>query len=253
MLRDEYLRRLIDHANVQLYLSANDGARIYWPWRMQPPKNACRSYRNACERYIIDSDPLDDSVTTTDVLDSAHKLNAEVGSLQDVYHDKNATVDSLLRGLEIADDHAFDGDLLLPLQQPYVDCYEELGRPSNHLIGLGGLKDAPNRERIKAARQLRNHVGPDVWLHGFGWGPTGELARAIRNDADLLDSLDYSTPVQSVDYSLSTSGDERMSVTAAYAGARLVRDLREVSTHTEQPEPKDLRDKGQSGLDMIKQ
>ena len=220
---------------------------------MQPPKNACRSYRNACERYIIDSDPLDDSVTTTDVLDSAHKLNAEVASLQDVYHDKNATVDSLLRGLEIADDHAFDGDLLLPLQQPYVDCYEELGRPSTHLIGLGGLKDAPNRERIKAARQLRNHVGPDVWLHGFGWGPTGQLARAIRNDGTLLDSLDYSTPVQSVDYSLSTSGNERMSVTAAYAGARLVRDLREVSTHTEQPEPKDLRDKGQSGLDMIKQ
>ena len=253
MLRDEYLRRLIDHANVQLYLSANDGARIYWPWRMQPPKNACKGYRNACERYIIDSDPLDDSVTTSDVLDSAHKLNAEVASLQDVYQDKDATVDSLLRGLEIADDHAFDGDLLLPLQQPYVDCYEELGRPSNHLIGLGGLKDAPNRERIKAARQLRNHVGPDVWLHGFGWGPTGELARAIRNDGTLLDSLDYSTPVQSVDYSLSTSGDERMSVTAAYAGARLVRDLREVSTHTEQPEPKDLRDKGQSGLDMIKQ
>ena len=253
MLRDEYLRRLIDHANVQLYLSANDGARIYWPWRMQPPKNACKSYRNACERYIIDSDPLDDSVTTTDVLNSAHKLKAEVASLQDVYHDKDATVDSLLHGFEIADDHAFDGDLLLPLQQPYVYCYEELGRPSNHLIGLGGLKDAPNRERIKAARQLRNHVGPDVWLHGFGWGPTGELARAIRNDGTLLDSLDYSTPVQSVDYSLSTSGDERMSVTAAYAGARLVRDLREVSTHTEQPEPKDLRDKGQSGLDMIKQ
>jgi len=253
MLRDEYLRRLIDHANVQLYLSANDGARVYWPWRMQPPKNASTTYRNACERYIIDSDPLDDSVTTTDVLDSAHKLNAEVASLQDVYHAKDATVDSLLRGLEIADDHDFDGELLLPLQQPYVECYGELGRPSDHLIGLGGLKDADNKTRVHAARKLRNHVGPNVWLHGFGWGPTGQLARAIRNDGALLDSLDYSTPVQSVDYSLSTSGDERMSVTAAYAGARLVRDLREVSTHTEQPTAEDLRENGQTGLDMIKQ
>ena len=251
MLRDEFLRRLIDHANVQLYLSANDGARIYWPWRMQPPKSASTTYRNACERYIIDSDPLDDSVTTTDVLDSAHALNAEVASLQDVYQDKDATVDSLLRGLEVADDHAFAGDLLLPLQEPYVECYEELGRPSEHLIGLGGLKDGGNRERIDAARELRNHVGPNVWLHGFGWGPTGQLARAIRDDGDLLDSLDYSTPVQSVDYSLSSSGKERMSVTAAYAGARLIRDLREVSTHTEEASAEDLRDAGQAGLDML--
>jgi len=250
MLRQEYLRRLIDHANVELYLSANDGARIYWPWRMQPPKEANAKYRDACERYIIDSDPLDDSVTATDVLDCAHKLNGEVASLQDVYLDKDGTVDSLLRGLEIADDHAFEGELLLPLQEPYVECYEEIGRP-DHMIGLGGLKDATNRGRIDAARQFRNHVGPSVWVHGFGWGPTGELARAIRNDADLLDSLDYSTPVQSVDYSLSTSGKERMSVTAAYAGARLVRDLREVSTYTEQPEPQDLRDKDQTGLEML--
>ena len=252
MLRPEYLRRLIDHANVQLYLSANEGARVYWPWRMQPPSEASNTYRDACERYIIDSDPLDDSVTATDVLDTAHRLNAEVASLQDVYHDKDATVDSLLDGLEAADLHAFDGDLLLPLQQPYCECYDELGRPSEHLIGLGGLKGATNRERIDAARQFRQHVGPDVWVHGFGWGPTGELAKAIRNDADLLDSVDYSTPVQSVDYSLSTAGGERMSVTAAYAGARLVRDLREVSTYTEQPEPKDLRDTDQTGLEMLR-
>lgn len=250
MLRPEYLRRLIDHANVELYLSANDGARIYWPWRMQPPKEARKTYRDACERYIIDSDPQDDSVTATDVLDCAYRLNAEVASLQDVYQDKDATVDALLHGLEIADDHAYDGELLLPLQQPYVECYEELGRP-DHLIGLGGLKDAQNWKRIDAARELRNHVGPDVWLHGFGWGPTDELARAIRDDATLLDSIDYSTPVQAVDYTQSSSGQERMSVVAAYAGAQLVRDLREVSTHTEQPEPKDLRQDGESGLEMF--
>jgi len=114
MLRDEYLRRLVDNAHIELYLSANDGARIYWPWRMHPPKEANSRYRNSCEKYIIDSDPKDDTVTAKTVLDKAVEVGAEVASLQDVYLDKDATVDSLLRGFEVYDSHEFNGDLLLP-------------------------------------------------------------------------------------------------------------------------------------------
>ena len=247
MLRDEYLRRLVDEAHVELYLSANDGARLYWPWRMQPPKESNSRYRNACERYIIDSDPLDDSVTTSDVLDTAHRLGAEVASLQDVYLNKDATVDSLLHGLEIADDHSFDGELLLPLQQPYVDCYKELGEP-DELIGLGGLKDGTTRERITSTKEFRTEFGYGVWLHGFGWGVKGELAQAIRQEPRMLDSVDYSTPVQAADYSTSTPGSERMSVVAAQAGAKLIEDLREVGSYPQKATPADLRDSGQLSL-----
>lgn len=229
MLRNEYFRRLVDGSNVELYLSAIDGARLYWPWRMQPPKDASENYRNACERYIIDSDPLDDSVTTTDVLDTAHTLDAEVASLQDVYQNKDATVTSLLDGLEIADSHTFDGQLLLPLQKPYVDCWKELGEPTEHLLGIGGLKDARPIERLKATRELREAVGPDVWIHGFGWGVKG-LTDAIRDNPNLLDSLDYSTPMQSAEMS-GSAGTERMSVVAMEAATQLIRDLREVSDY----------------------
>lgn len=234
MIREEYLRRLVDAAHVELYLSASDGARIYWPWRMEPPKEASQSYRNACERYVIDSDPLDDDVTERDVLDTAYRLDAEVASLQDVYQDKDATVDALLRGLEVADSHEFDGTLLLPLQEPYAECYRELGEPDGHWIGIGGLKDGSDAARIKAAKAVRR-VAPDVHLHGFGWGPTDDLAAAIRTQPSLLDSMDYSTPCRSIPVDM-TPGDERMSVTAAYAGARLVRDLREVSPHPDELE-----------------
>lgn len=229
ILREEYFRRLADEAYVDLYLSANDGARIYWPWRMHPPKEANEGYRNACESYIIDSDPKNDDVTSRDVLDTAHRLDAEVASLQDVYQDHDETVESLLHGLEIADSHPFDGDLLLPLQAPYAECYREIGEPEGHWIGIGGLKDASDYERILAAREVRE-VAPEVKIHGFGWGPGEELAREIRESPGLIDSMDYSTPVQSAPYSDSTSGDERMSVTAAYAGYRLIRDLREVTS-----------------------
>jgi hypothetical protein len=236
MIREEYLRRLVDAAHVEIYLSANDGARIYWPWRMQPPKEASDTYRNACERYIIDSDPLDDSVSTTDVLDCAHRLDAEVASLADVYQDKAGTVDSLLDGLATADDHRFDGSLLLPLQDPYVECYREIGEPTDHWVGIGGLKDGSDAARLRATDAVRSAAGPDVHLHGFGWGVSDDLAAEIRQSPGLLDSLDYSTPVRNIPVE-TTPGGEVMSVQAAYAGARLVRDLREVTPHPDAVDP----------------
>jgi hypothetical protein len=228
MLRDEYMRRLRENAHVELYLSAKDGARIWWPWRMLPPKNATQPYRDACESLIIDSDPSKPSVTTTDVLDCATELGAEVASLSDVYQDKDATVDSLLAGLETADDHPYDGDLLLPLQEPFVECYREIGEP-NEMLGIGGLKDATTPRRITAAKNLREYVGDEAWIHGFGWGPADGLGNEIRKQPNLIDSMDYSTPVQNVRYKESAPGEERMSVTAAKSGAALVRNLRELS------------------------
>lgn len=251
MLRDEYLRRLIDEAHIQLYFSSVDGARIYWPYRMMPPKEARSKYRNACEKFIIDSDPLDDNVTTEDVLDCAHRLDAEVASLQDVYQDKEATVDSLLKGLEVADDHPFDGQLLLPLQEPFVECYREIGEPEDHLIGIGGLKKASPEKRIKEAKKFRAGVGYDPWLHGFGWGLSGGIDSTIRQNPDLLDSTDYTTPIQQGINSVELAGKERMSVQAMYASARLVQDLRRVTPYPSNEDDEYLREDGQSALDSI--
>lgn len=245
MIREEYLRRLVDEAYVELYLSGADGARIYWPWRMEPPREASQSYRDACERYVIDSDPMDEDVTTADVLDTADALDAEVASLADVYQDKAATVDSLLHGLEVADDHAFDGTLLLPLQQPYAECWHDLGEPDGDVwVGLGGLKDASDAARVSGAQAFREAFGPDAHVHGFGWGPTPDLAAAIRDSPAMLDSLDYSTPVRKPPIDV-TPGEERKSVRAAYAGFRLVRDLREVSDY---PDAVGGSDAAQAGI-----
>lgn len=242
MLRDEYFRRLVDGSHIELYLSASGGAggRMYWPWKMNPPKEAQPRMRNSCERYIIDSDPLDDSVTTTDVLDIAVKFDAEVASLQDVYQDKDATVTSLLEGLEAADSHTFDGKLLLPLQKPYVDCWKELGEPTNHMLGIGGLKDARPIERLRATRELREAVGDNVWIHGFGWGVNG-LTDAIKDNPNLLDSVDYSTPVQNAMNTVDcTPGKEVSSVVAMEAATQLIHDLREVSEYPDEKQTRQI-------------
>jgi hypothetical protein len=250
MLRDEYFRRLVDAAYIDLYLSASGGAggRVYWPWKMNPPKEALPRMQKTCESYVIDSDPLDDSVTTTDALDCGYRLNAEIVSLQDIYQDCSATVEKLLEGLEIADSHRFDGQLLLPLQAPYVECWQELGEPTEHILGIGGLKDGTAGERIDAMRELRNTVGDKPHIHGFGWGING-IAERIREEPHLIDSIDYSSPIQnamnSSDY---TPGDEVSSVLAMKMTTQLVRDLRKVSSYVDE-NPEKHRIDSQSGLE----
>lgn len=246
MLRQEYLRRLIDGAHLDLYLSSNDGARIYWPWRMQPPKEASRAYRDACEHYIIDSEPLNNDVTTVDVLNTAYELDAEVATLADVYQQYDATADSLLKGLEKYDDHDFTGKLLLPLQTPVADMFKEIGEPRNHMIGIGGLKRAPNTKRLQAAEKLRNVTGSGVHIHGFGWGIQG-LKRDINQNPELLDSVDYSTPIQSAIEGV-TPGEERMSVQAMKAATKLVSDLREISDYVDKKSFDSPSDPNQSQL-----
>lgn len=232
MIREEYLRRLVDEAYVDLYLSAVDGARCYWPWRMQPVHEACKRYRNACEHYIVDSSFKDESITNEDVLDTAAELGAEAAVLADVYQDKDATVDAILDGLELADDHHYDGDLMVPLQAPHVECWEELEGQAD-IYAIGGLKDATDDAKLYAAKGVRAAAGKDIHLHGLGFGVTDRLVDAVHAHPDLLDSVDYSTPVQNANVRDVEAGKERMSVVASRAAATLIEDLRRVSPYPE--------------------
>lgn len=234
MIREEYLRRLVDQSYVDLYLSATDGARLYWPWRMQPVHEATERYRNACERYIIDSSFSREDITNTDVLETGARLDAEAVVLTDVWHDVDATVDALVDGIERYHDHRFDGDVILPLQPPHAECYKRLrerGLGDGHIYAIGGVKDDPDRVKIRAAEDVYDIAGPETHLHGLGFGLTEELIAAIQHNPDLLDSVDYSTPVQSSMDGTVAAGEERMSVVAARAGAQLVEDLRRVTPY----------------------
>lgn len=228
MLRDEYLRRLLDAAYVDVYLSANDSCRIYWPYRMQPVHEAAKRYRDACEHYIVDSSFQDESITNEDVLDTAFRLDAEAALLADVWHDADETVHALLEGRELADDHAYDGKLIAPLQPPHTDCYDELEGQFD-IYAVGGVKDADPFTQVQALRHLRERAGPDEWIHGLGIGVSDELVWAVHEWPDLVNSIDYSTPVQNSMAPPVDNGEDHMSVIAARAGAMLVEDVRRLT------------------------
>lgn len=241
MLREEYLRRLVDDAYIDLYLAGCEGARIYWPWRMAREGGSYGTrYRNACESYWLDSSIFNSEYKNKDVLDDGFKVDAEAVLLADTMGDYEQTVDSIHEGLALADDHSFEGTVIIPLQEPYDECYKEFEGESTH-YAIGGLNRGSDRRRIEAARTVRNMAGNSIHLHGLGWGIGNELAGEIHANPELLDSVDYSTPIQSNTDAL--AGKERMSVLAMKAATQLVEDLRKVTPNVE------IESKNQSGME----
>lgn len=255
MIFDEYLHRLVDASPVHYYVSGVDGARVYWPWRMNKSNSPefRQAFVAACDHHILDSNFKDESVTNRDVLDEAAEKRSDGAVLADVYHDAEATTDALIDGLEVYDDHRFDGLLVLPLQEPYEECYDAV-RPSVSGIdvwwAVGGLKDADAHEKVRKTAAFREAVGPDIHIHGLGFGVTETLARAIRRDPGLLDSIDNSTACDNSIGGL--SGKEQTSVVAARAQAKRIEFLRQM-THfaADADDPAQLREIGQTGLDAI--
>jgi len=241
MLRDEYFRRLVDDAYIDLYLAGNDGARIYWPWRMARENGSLGDrHRNACEHYWVDSSIFNSDYQNKEALDDAFRYDAEAVLLADTMGDYDDTVTSIHDGLGLVDGHPFNGTIIIPLQAPYDECYREFEGESTH-YAIGGLNWGSDRRRIEAARTVRDIGGDDIHLHGLGWGIGDQLAGEIHANPDLLDSVDYSTPTQSNTDAL--PGKERSSVTGMEAAARLVRDIRKVTPNVE------MAAKNQSGME----
>jgi len=250
MIDPEFLDRLVRATPVRFYASGIDGARVFWPWRMNKAKaEAGASHAAKCDDYIIDSNFKDPSVTNERVLDEAVKFGADAAVLADVYQDCDATVDALLEGLETADDHNFDGTLVLPLQAPHVECYREIVDSVTQDVwwAVGGQKDAPAAQKLAATRRLREEAGDDAWIHGLGFGVTDELASAVRRDPGLLDSIDNSTGMSGAVTALSGT-EEKMTVAAARATANRLEDLRALTHFAEPKKPDERRDESQTGM-----
>lgn len=255
MIDREYLDRLVRATPVAYYASGVDGARAFWPWRMNKaggPMGPESRKRHAakCDHYVLDSNFKNDEITNRHVLDEAAEMGADAVVLADVYQDYEATVSALADGLELAANHHYDGTIVLPLQAPHADAYDELesmvGPSDDVWWAIGGVKDAPVSVKVNAARQLRERAGPDVHIHGLGFGVTDELSRVIRTEPGLLDSIDNATAMSNSVSNLSGT-PEKMTISAARATAKRLEMLRAL-THYADEDPEDLRHPDETGL-----
>lgn len=239
MIREQWFQRLVEASPVDYYSSGVDGARVFWPWRMLKASDekargeADKKHGEACDHYVIDSNFQEESVTNSDVFRDAVEYEADVASLADLPGDARATVDAVLDGLELKDDHAFDGTVLVPLQAPHDKCFEaieaSISDRDDVWFGVGGVKDEPAGVKVQASRAVRRVAGDEIHLHGFGFGPTDQLCAELRQHPDLLDSIDNSTAMNRANKLDVLSGEERMSTVSQFANAYRIDFLRKLA------------------------
>lgn len=241
MISQSAIENIISSAPVEVYLSENSGI-LNWPWRMNAAHDASEQLAEGTETYIVDSSFQRDDIGTEFVLDKAAEISADIVALVDVYGSRKKTVDSILKDIEIVDDHEFEGEIMVPLQPPHDKCYLDL-EDVGDLYGIGGVAKESAEAKVKAAERARKVAGDDEHLHGLGWGMTQPVVEAIRSDPGLVDSIDSKSAydkamTENMDdtWMANTGNSGRGAVVSLHAGAYLLESIRRMSPEmTESP------------------
>lgn len=198
----ERIEDILEKCPLDIYLCGTDRGMTPWPYRMRRLDKTTQNLVRNFERFIVDSAVQNPELTSKDALDKAVEVGAGRVVLEDVMRDMEKTVELVLNGLEVADSHRFDGEVIVPLQPPYEACYRELEGQAD-TYALGGMSNDPGLTRLEYARNVREIAGQEINLHGLGWGVEDTLISAVREDPDLLDSIDMSTPLWSARHEFS--------------------------------------------------
>lgn len=197
-----YFRRLevlLDACPVRIYVASS--LKHPWPYRLQ---NAAECYPASFWRSqdrILDS-AIGEDKTNEEVLTHAVERHATAVVAKDHLGDQSATTESIREFIDLHDPERHPR-AYIPLQPPYDEHAREVyplieDSHLEHRYMLGGLANSAPRRRIDELHTFRDEVGTEPVAHGLGWGVTDELVMAVRNDPDLLDSVDNSSPSQAV-------------------------------------------------------
>jgi len=200
----KYRKRILNAAYAEIYVASNIYT-YWWPWRLQKPAYAGERVRHmANSGYILDSG-IGDDVSNQEVIDTAADLRASYVIAKDYLDDPDASVNSVLDFLDTYDDHpTVESRVIVPLQRPHVESFDSLDdhgvfdHPDVSRVALGGLAPYAPDVQVRALRQFHEGAGrrADLDVHALGMGASTKLVRAVRDNPDLIDSLDLSTPEQ---------------------------------------------------------
>jgi hypothetical protein len=268
MVRQEYLRRIVDACPLMFHLSATDGCRSHWPYRMQPTHEASPRYSKNSEHYIVDSAIGELTIDNEKTIEKAIYVEADAVVLADYmpfeYYENNknlspkeqsklsslrtkygdaytASLDNIKEGLRIVEKSGFSGKIIVPLQPPHIEFLKALDYPEN--VAIGGLKDKNAKMKMEAAKTVRNELGEEAFIHGLGFGATETLIREMRDNNNLLDAIDSRTPhhqaMNNFEYWI---GREMMSPLSSIIEGYLLESCRRMCGFTEIPYDEEVPD-----------
>lgn len=169
-----------------------------YPHKLQKPSTLSPRVRDTADEYIFDSG-IGDDTTTREVLDDAHRVDADYVVAVDELHDLETTTENAYQFLAEHDDHPCTATPLIPVQcNPrrnvwHADHLGELPDHSHYVLGGMVDQEVSEREKIQSVREFREAVGPDAYVHGLGIGGGIEFVSKVAGTG-WLDSVDCSTP-----------------------------------------------------------
>jgi hypothetical protein len=184
-------KEIIDSCPIDIYVASC--MPYEYRFKLLKPKNATPSLASSGEKLIMDSG-IGDDISNKDVLDSALKYDCEYIVAKDYLHQKEKTTKSIRDFWYQYDKHGYSGDVLIPLQEPHIEHYYELGEPDAVLIG--GIKNYSVRRQIETIQKFSKSVSDDVYIHALGMGMSEEFIKFIKRNPNIVDSVDCSTPEQ---------------------------------------------------------
>lgn len=213
---------ILDACPIDIYLASSNAHP--WPFRLQHYGEVNHAAFHSSPTQILDSEINNPGISNKDILLKAVEFDATYVVVKDylpfdqydygnLSEDEQQTLDDLMSRYgdgveattasiqEFADlyDPALHPTPFIPLQPPYDEHYREVAPivekselPARYM--LGGLKDAGPQRQIRQLHAFRDVAGPEPVAHGLGWGLQPSMVSEIRENPQLLDSIDNSTP-----------------------------------------------------------
>jgi len=206
---EHYKSRIIAESFAKFYASDNT-AMLDYPLRLGNAKKGSSSPTIAEKSdYILDSGIGNENVGNREVFERGKEIDADKLVPADVLNSPGETTERVVELFEMLNgDDGYSAEVIVPLQcgegVSHADHYESLrGELSdigvditNHRLAVGGIKDWDFPEQLRALALVREHVGLDIDIHGFGMGADWNWLVAIRKCPWLVDSFDNSTNVK---------------------------------------------------------
>ena len=163
------IRKVADAAPIKIFCAVQaqaEAASFFWPYKLFPVsgRNAmgARSNPKLCDQWILDSDIFDANATNEQILQAEENHRPDWVVPKDYLGDVDRTVESV-RGFCDAYKSREGGraELLIPLQPPYVKCYEKLRRFGDY-FAVGSVRDRNlNVDWLKTRRGIIDMLKTD--------------------------------------------------------------------------------------------
>jgi len=208
---DHYLQNIVEDSFVDVYTATNT-AMLEYPFVLGHVNESSPTLCDKAERFILDSTIGDESVGNEEVYERGCDLDADWILAADVMGEPQETTQSIIELLDIISDSVveYDPRVVLPLQADEqidrVTHYEQIIETATHLgydvtdnpVAVGGIRDLHPDEQVDICRRVRANLGTEKYIHALGCGVTLSWVKAIRENQDLVDSLDTSSIAQNV-------------------------------------------------------